>query len=370
MTDKRSFGPLFWIVLAAPSWLALAVPAVGRAQDSVVQPAQNARERAASEQATQPTTEPRAATLPEAEQAQGTGQDAGASSVPPTTGSATQPAVGLPAAGASPATSTVQQGEREPSYSAHAVVPPAPGGLHEDERIGNYAQPRWSATRRFPGTRMYVVPAGALGLEWWLEDKQNLRDLHQVRYRSQYELEMGLGHRLQLDLYLQTEQYGHQGPLQLGAEKAELRYALADWGKLPLNPTLYAEFVRQNNAPPKVELKVLLGDEIAPRWHMGFNVAVEHELGDIQENEYALTTGLSYTLADALFALGVEVQFESVDHAGDRFSFRAWELLAGPSLAWSPVPAMHVLLAALLGNEKDGGNNPLFEPTVVIGWEL
>jgi hypothetical protein len=58
---------------------------------------------------------------------------------------------------------------------------------------------------------------------------------------------MGLGHRLQLDLYLQTEQAGHQAPLEIGAEKVELRWALADWGVIPLNPTLYAEFVRNND---------------------------------------------------------------------------------------------------------------------------
>jgi hypothetical protein len=370
MIGRRSGARLAWLALAASSSITPAIQSSARAQDSVVQPAQSARDRAESEQPAQTTPAPEAAPVPQAD-AQGAvpAQDTGGASVPPP-GSATQPN----ASGALPPATTTPAGEgrREHSYSARAVVPPVPGSLREEQRIGGYAQPRWSATRRFPGTRMYVVPAGSLGIEWWLEDKQNLRDLHDVRYRSQYELEMGLGHRLQLDLYLQTEQYGHRGPLELGAEKAELRYALADWGQIPLNPTLYAEFVRQNHGPPKVELKALLGDQIAPRWHMGFNLVFEHELGGpVEENEYALTTGLSYTLADQLFALGVEVQLESIDQAGDRLSFRHWELLAGPSLAWSPVPPVHVLLAPLLGNERQSGSNtPLFEPTIVIGWEI
>ena len=46
-------------------------------------------------------------------------------------------------------------------------------------------------------------------------------------------------------------------------------------------------------------------------------------------------------------------------------------VLAGPSLAWAPVPPMHVLLAVLLGSEKASGiNSPLFEPSGVIGWEI
>jgi hypothetical protein len=266
--------------------------------------------------------------------------------------------------------SSASEEAREPSYSARAVVPPAPGSLREEQRIGSYGQPRWTATRRFPGTRVYVVPAGTLGVEWWLEDKQSLAHSRDVRYRSQYEFEMGLGHRLQLDLYLQTEQDGHQQPLRIGAEKVELRYALADWGKIPLNPTLYAEFVRYDGGPPSVELKALFGEELAAHWHMGFNLVWEHWLGGDLTNEYALTTGISYSLVDQRFALGAEVKLETVDHSGDRFAFDEWEVLAGPSVAWSPVPPMHVLFAPLFGNEKAGANTPLFEPTVVVGWEI
>jgi hypothetical protein len=261
--------------------------------------------------------------------------------------------------------------EGERSYEARAVVEPAPGTLHEEERIGSYAQPRWTAQRRFPTTRIYVRPEGQLGFEWWLELKQSLKDADVARYRSQYEFEMGLGHRLQLDLYLQTEQAGHQAPLEIAAEKVELRWALANWGVVPLNPTLYAEFVRNNDGPPSVELKALLGDQIASRWHFGVNLVFEHQLGALQENEYAVTSGISYTIADSCFALGAELKLETVDRAGERFGFDAWEALIGPSVAWSPVPPMHVLLVALAGSETEyGSHTPLIEPTLVLGWEL
>jgi len=260
---------------------------------------------------------------------------------------------------------------QDPSYEARAVVAAPPGSLREEERIGDYAQPRWTSRRRFPTTRLYVRPAGQFGVEFWLEQKLNLNNTSEVRYRSLYELEMGLGHRMQLDLYLQTEQVGHHGPFELKSEKLELRWALANWGKIPLNPTLYAEFVRQNGGPPKVEIKGLFGGELAPRWHAGANLVFEHELGLAQENEYAITGAVSYAVCDETFSLGAEVKLESVDSAGSRLTLDNWEWLAGPSLSVSPVPQMHVLFVGLLGNETTGPmHTPLFEPTLVVGWEL
>ncbi|MCA9565315.1 MAG: hypothetical protein KC561_17575, partial [Myxococcales bacterium] len=115
--------------------------------------------------------------------------------------------------------------------------------LREEEPIGDYGQPRWTAHRRFPMTRVYVRPAGMIDFEWWLETKLNLSDTNDVRHRSQYEFEFGLGHRLQLDLYLATQQKGHDGAFELYQEKVELRWALADWGEIWGNPTLYWELV-------------------------------------------------------------------------------------------------------------------------------
>ena len=265
-------------------------------------------------------------------------------------------------------------GGRASPYEATAVVSPPPGSLREEQRIGDYAQPRWTSRRRFTTTRVYVRPAGSFGIEWWLELKQSLRDEHVARYRSQLELEIGLAHRLQLDLYVQTEQDGHEGQLELLAEKVELRWALANWGVIPLNPTLYVEYVRNDDGPPALELKALAGDELARALHFGLNLVWEHQLGDESSNEYALTAGLSYSLIDDVLALGLEAKLELVDLGANPFNFVSWELLAGPSLAWSPVPPVRVLFVPLFGLRRKGGmggraTTGLFEPTVVIGWE-
>jgi hypothetical protein len=242
--------------------------------------------------------------------------------------------------------------------------------LKEEERIGAYAQPRWTARRRFPTTRVYVVPEGTLSFEWWLEAK--LEAGAKPRFRSQYEFEFGLGRRLQLDLYLTTQQEGLDAPLLLHREKVELRYALADWGDIPTNPTVYLELVRENGGPPRAEVKLLLGDEAATRWHWGVNAVFEAQLGGAQENEYAFTAAVAYTVLDEIFSLGLEAQLEAADDASGRLRFNSVEAAAGPSLQWRPVPPLHVDLVGLFGAAAITGAAPhaIFESLVVIGWEI
>lgn len=253
----------------------------------------------------------------------------------------------------------------------------APHALKEEEAIGSYAQPRWTARRRFPTTRLYVVPEGAAQFEWWLETKSPLGDFANTRFRSLYELEFGLGHRLQLDLYLQTEQQG-SSQWELVAEKVELRYALAKWGVIPANPTVYLEWTRQHDGVHKGEVKLLVGDELSPRWHWGANVVFESELFNAtQEHEYAVTGALSYTVIDQRFSVGGEVKVELVDERERRLAFKSYEILAGPSIQWRPVKAAHIDLVALFGVESERDiaassfeATALLEPTVIIGWEF
>src|SRR5947199_7197299 len=46
------------------------------------------------------------------------------------------------------------------------VVGQAP--LREEELIGPYQQPRWTARRRFGETRVFVIPEGDVEMEYWL----------------------------------------------------------------------------------------------------------------------------------------------------------------------------------------------------------
>lgn len=236
--------------------------------------------------------------------------------------------------------------------------------LREEDRVGSYAQPRWTTKRLFPSTRVYVVPEGKFEFEHWTRVK--VPDAGRSTVETQYEVEIGLPGRFQIDLYAVTEKSGSEGELDVSEQKYELRYALADWGQLWMNPTLYIEYVSRNAAADKAEYKLLLGDEIAPGWHFGSNFVFEHELGGAGENEYGLTMGVSHPIVDSKFALGVEMKAALIDVHADRGEFTK-ELEIGPSMRWQPVENLHIDVAPLVGIGPDSRAADLF---FVLGWEF
>lgn len=286
-------------------------------------------------------------------------------------------------------------GSNEPSanpWPAHAWELPAlqvrgarSSPLREEDRVGSYGQPRWTANRRFPTTRVYVVPAGKFEFEWWNRWQAPLEhivgscgedDCTGRKLKTQYEFEMGLGYHLQLDLYLQTVQDGPTSPTVIDEEKFEVRWALADWGVIPGNPTLYLEWARHSADVDFLEAKLLFGGEIATGWHWGANLVGEFGLGGGLEKAYQIALGLSRTISDECFSLGLETKFELANERGQDFGHTR-EFLVGPSLSWSPVPPAHILFAPLIGFENvageggaDSETEARFEGWFIAGWTI
>jgi hypothetical protein len=262
------------------------------------------------------------------------------------------------------ATATAQP-ERMRSYELPAVtvVGEKQSDLREEDRVGSYGQPRWTATRRFPSTRVYVVPEGKIEFEYWLRPTFNKDGSTETR--SLYELEIGLPHRFQLDLYLRSDQDGDDGEMLWG-QQIEIRWALADWGKIWGNPTLYFEYVMLEQRPDVFEPKLLLGGEIAPRWHWGANLVAEIQLDGEEEHEYQITGGASYTVIDEKFSLGGEVQFFFTDVAGDRGNFDT-AILLGPSFQFRPLPQMTVNFTPMAGLTDDSPDGRIY---FNVGWEF
>jgi hypothetical protein len=238
------------------------------------------------------------------------------------------------------------------------------GQLREEDRIGSYGQPRWTAKRLFPSTRVYVVPEGKVEFEWWTRAK--VPDEGPSTVETQYELELGLPHRFQLDLYYVTSKTGSEGELDTAEQKYEIRYALADWGKIWMNPTLYFEYVSRDAEADKLEYKLLLGDELGEGWHFGSNLVFEHELGGALENEYELTAGIARTVIDEKFSIGAELKAALTDTHADRGDFEE-SLEIGPSFRYQPLPQMHIDFAPLIGI---GGDSRAADIFLVVGWEL
>jgi hypothetical protein len=145
----------------------------------------------------------------------------------------------------------------------------------------------------------------------------------------------------------------------------ELRWALADWGQIPLNPTLYGEWTFRNHVlgADKYELKLLLGQDLAPRWHWGLNLIYEQEVGATRTTEWGVSQGISYTMLDEKLSLGLELKIESETEAGGR-SHPPLEVDLGPSLQWRPTPNTHLDIVPLFGATSD---SPRVEAWLVFG---
>lgn len=266
-----------------------------------------------------------------------------------------------PESQSAPATESAHTGSWE--LPAITVTGEHPSVLREEDKVGSYGQPRWTAQRRFPRTRVYVVPEGKFEFEFWTRADVP-KDDGPTEIQTMYEVEMGLPHRLQLDLYLVARTTGDDETYL--DQKFEVRYAFADWGVLWGNPTLYVEYALIDRGSDKIEAKLLLGDELATGWHWGVNAVCEAELTGEQAREYALTGGLSYTVVDQKLSVGAEVEGSLADTNLDRGTYEK-ALLVGPSIQYKPLRNMHVDIAPLFGLTDD---SPALKAFLNLGWEF
>lgn len=234
----------------------------------------------------------------------------------------------------------------------------------EEDLVGPYRQPEWTKFRRFPTTRVYVQPAGHIGVEFWM--RPTLPRHGPAEIQTQYEIEFGLPGRFQLDIYLVREEVGNDGPASSDGQKLEVRWALADWDEIPWNPTIYVEVESNDSVADVLETKLLFGDELAPSWHWGANLVFERQLGGDLENNHELTFGLSHTLEDQRLSLGGELKTQFVNSHADRNEFDE-VLLLGPSLQYRPTANMHMDFATLVGI---GHDSPEAQGFFVIGYEF
>jgi len=234
-----------------------------------------------------------------------------------------------------------------------------PGWLREEQFIGDYAQPEWTTERRFPGTRVYLQQTPwDTGFEQWVRFQHFRGGTDQTRMQEEFEI--GLPHRFQVDLY-ETWSVDQDRHAQQDEFSVEVRYALADWGKIPLNPTLYLEYAQHDHDPNTLEGKLLLGTDLSPRWHWGLNFACEQELSGTDNTELAISQGVSYTLIDEKLGVGVEMEYFHEKATG---SPAQNEFLIGPSLQWRITSWSHLDVAPLIGCTHD---SPTVEAFVVLG---
>lgn len=235
--------------------------------------------------------------------------------------------------------------------------------LTEDRLVGENQQPEWTTQRRFATTRIYVIEPWQVEFEQWWKGKFLRGGGTDNLFQS--ELEIGLPYRFQLDVYENLEQTSG-GSLKHKGNQVELRYAFAEWGKIPLNPAIYGEWKFNKNDPDAYEVKLLLGEQIAPRWHWGANLFFEQEVGGSRESEMGFAQGLSYTLQDERLSVGLEMNLERAS-GPNLDGLPSTEFLIGPSVQWRPMSRMHLDLVPLIGATHD---SPRVEAFVVFGFDF
>lgn len=268
---------------------------------------------------------------------------------------------GMAQSTAEPATTNAPVKMPEITITGTVPTESRPGWLKEEQSVGPYNQPEWTTARRFPGTRIYLqqMPWES-GVEQWVRFRHYPDGSTQTRFQEEYEI--GLPHRFQLDLY-ETWSVDQNRRIDQDELSAEIRYALADWGKIPLNPTLYLEYAQHSQSDPNtLEGKILLGTDISPRWHWGANLICEQELSGSENTELGVSQGVSYTLADGKFGVGVEMEYAHVSRETPKNNF-----LIGPSVQWRPTSRWHVDVSPLFGCTHD---SPEVEAYLVIGFDF
>jgi len=219
--------------------------------------------------------------------------------------------------------------------------------LKDEQPIGPYRRPVWTLHRPSPTTRIYLqVDPGEVEFEQWLDIRlRKKRSEPDDRIRMSEEFEFGLGGRFQLDLYYNTifsRNNGQDSTLTARSWAAELRYALADWGVIWGNPTLYLEYILWNNEPnghgdeatSSIEPKLLLGDDLGNGWHWGANFFYEATFNN-SVREMGVTYSLLKTLIDGKLSAGLTFKavYESDNISSDNSKTdRSREAYIGPNI--------------------------------------
>jgi hypothetical protein len=252
-----------------------------------------------------------------------------------------------------------------------------------EELIGPYAQPRWSARGRFSAdTDVYVLPPYSFYVD--LDYDGTFPRKGQPDHLFVQEYELGLPCRFQVAWeFYQEAINGHR---QIPFTLIEGRYAFADWGKIPLNPTLLAEFkwgtgkdyfgketdrgeggdsgeesVTKSIAN-SYEVRLLLGQEIGKSIEFAANLFLEQKLSGDRERELGFSTAWSYALRGEALKVGLETKSSNESQPGKRHLARnIFEL--GPAFTYKPSPHTRIDVAPLAGI---GHDSPYLETFVIF----
>ncbi|HEY2103413.1 MAG TPA: hypothetical protein VGH08_09190 [Chthoniobacterales bacterium] len=247
------------------------------------------------------------------------------------------------------------------------------------------APPGFSRSRFSNAVNAYVLPPWAFFFGELFEG-QGLRH-GPPDYLFTQEIEMGLPYRFNVAAETGLERFNGGGGVQ--TVSLEARWALADWNKIPLNPTIFAEYKfgvgtirheevppapgggeEEEGGPPKVpdayEVRLLLAQDFFERVEWAMNWFFEKENTGDRGREWGFSQAalVPVLLPNERLKLGIEMQYRNVttkDTRGDAVN----SFVLGPTVAWKPTASTRVDISPLFGCTHD---SPVADVFVAFSW--
>ncbi len=249
------------------------------------------------------------------------------------------------------------------------------------------APPGFSRSRFSNAVNAYVLPPWAFFFGELFEG-QGFRH-GPPDYLFTQEIEMGLPYRFNVAAETELERFNGGGGVQ--TVSLEARWALADWNKIPLNPTIFAEYKfgvgtirheevppppgggeeeQEEGGPPKVpdayEVRLLLAQDFGEHVEWAMNWFFEKENTGDRGREWGFSQAamIPVLLPAERLKVGVEMQYRNLtvkDTRGDPLN----SFVIGPTVAWKPTAQTRLDISPLFGCTHD---SPVADVFVAFSW--
>ena len=226
------------------------------------------------------------------------------------------------------------------------------------------APPDLSRGRISTLTKSYVLPPFSFELETIYEG--DVFRHGPPRHLFTQEVEMGLPLRFDVAIQNEVERFSGRDNDNI---RIAGRYALADWNKIPLNPTVFAEYkFGISRLPDAVEFGLILSHDFRHMVEWAMNWSIEKEANGSQSTDwgFAQSVEVPVLLPEERLEIGLEMQYRHVEEAITR-SDQARGFTIGPTLGWRPTKSARFDFSPLFGCTSDSPHVQIF---AVFSWSF
>ena len=150
----------------------------------------------------------------------------------------------------------------------------------------------------------------------------------------------------------------------------EGRYALANWNKLPLNPTISADyrFGLGKKTGDSAELALLVSHDFPHQVEWAMNLFIDREFngGRSTAAGFAQSVEIPVLLPEEKLEIGAEMQYRSgSEESGHHRIVKGLQI--GPTLAWRPTKNLRFDLSPLFGCSE---HTPAVQVFAIFSWSF